>query len=183
MGEENHLSTGVGVKAEPSPATHDVGVFKPEVQVLFLTWVTFFIVLVILYKSAWKPILQALDNREEGIRRAVDEAEKTRAEYEKIEETRKKLISEAQDKAKEIVEQSRKAAVNAAKVIEQKTKEQADILLENAQREIRTEQEKANALLREESARIAVALAGKIIEENLDNERNQKFVNRLIKEI
>jgi F-type H+-transporting ATPase subunit b len=181
MAEEN-LSTSVGA-AEPAPAKHEAGFFNPEVQVLFLTWVTFFILLVILYKYAWKPILQALDAREAGIRKAVEEAEKTRAEYEKIEETRKRLIAEAQEQSKEIIEQSRKAAVNAAKVIEQKTKEQAEIVMENAQREIRSEKEKAEATLREESARVAVALASKIIEENLDNEKNQKLVNRLIKEI
>lgn len=171
------------VSSAAHPSNHEVNLIKAEGQIVLLTWVTFFILLGILYKFAWKPILQALDEREERIRRAVDEAEKIRAEYEKIEEARRKLITEAQDKAKEIVEQSRKAAINAAKVIEQKTKEQADILLENAQREIRSEQEKAIASLREESAKIAVALAGKIIGENLDNDRNEKLVNRLIKEI
>ena len=183
MAEQTHLSPSVEIKAESGQPGHDVNLFKPEVQVLFLTWVTFFILLVILYKFAWKPILQALDAREEGIRRAVDEAEKIRTEFEKIDEARKKVLTEAQDKAKELIDESRKAAVNAAKVIEQKTKEQAEIVLANAQREIKSEQEKAVALLREESARIAVVLAGKIIEENLDSDRNEKLVNRLIKEI
>ena len=183
MAEENHLSTSVEVKTESREANHQPSFFNPEVQVLFLTWVTFFILLAILYKFAWKPILTGLEDREEGIRKAVDEAEKTHAEYQKIEETRKRLVAEAQDKGKEIIDQSRKAAINAAKVIEQKSKEQVEIVLENAQREIRSEKEKADALLREESAKIAVALAGKIIEENLDNERNQKLINRLIKEI
>ena len=183
MGEENHLSTNVVVRAEAAPATHEVAILNPEVQVLFLTWVTFFILLAILYKFAWKPILQALDDREAGIRKAVEEADKTHAEYQKIEEKRKQLINEAQVQAKEIVDQSRKAAVNAAKAIEQKTSEQAAIVLENAQREIRNEKEKADALLLRESAEIAVALAGKIIAENLNDDRNKKLVDRLIKEI
>ena len=170
--------------AAADPLAHkQAGLLDLDLTVVVLTWGTFFLLLGILYKFAWKPILQGLEQREEGIRKAVEEAEKTHAEYEKIEETRKQLISEAQDKAKEIVEQSRKAAINAAKAIEQKTKEQAEIVLENAQREIRSEKEKAEASLKEESARIAVALAGKIIEENLDNERHKKLVDRLIKEI
>lgn len=182
MADQN-LYESVESPSTPPASSREVSLINPEVQVVFLTWVTFFILLAILYKFAWKPILQSLDEREARIRRAVEEAEKTRDEYEKIEEARKRVISEAQEKAKEIVEQSRKAAINAAKVIEQKTKEQADIVLENAQREIKHEQEKAIASLREESAKVAIALAAKILDENLDNERNQRLVNRLIKEI
>ena len=180
---EQSLTESVGVKTESEGAHHEVNLFNPEIQVLFLTWVTFFLLLTVLYKFAWKPILKALDDREDGIRRAVDEAEKTHAEYEKIEETRKRLISETQDQAKEIIDQSRKAAVNAAKVVEQKTKEQAAITLENAQREIKSEQQKAEAALRQESVQVAVSLAEKILSQNLTDERNKKLIARLIKEI
>ena len=181
MADQSHTRTEVA--HAPAEAKPEVNFFQPEIQIMLLTWVTFFVLLAILYKFAWKPILKALDDREEGIRRAVEEAEKTRAEYEKIEETRRKLITDAQEQGKALVDQSRKAAVNAAKVIEQKTKEQAEIVLENAQREIRSEKEKAEAVLRQESVEIAVSLAEKIIAENLTDERNKKLVSRLIKEI
>lgn len=183
MANQPNLHASTEVAHSPAEAKHEVNFFKPEIQIMLLTWVTFFILLTILYKFAWKPILQTLDDREEGIRKAVDEADKTHAEYQRIEETRKKLISEAQEQAKALVDQSRKAAVNAAKVIEQKTKEQAEIVLENAQREIKSEKEKAEAVLRQESAQIAVALAGKLIAENLTDDRNKKLIDRLIKEI
>jgi F-type H+-transporting ATPase subunit b len=183
MADQPNLHESTEVARSPAEARHEVNLLNPEIQVMLLTWVTFFVLLSILYKFAWKPILQTLDDREEGIRRAVEEADKTRAEYEQIEETRKKLIAEAQDQAKGIVDQSRKAAVNAAKVIEQKTKEQAAIVLENAQREIKSEKDKADAILRQESVETAILLAEKIIAENLTDERNKKLVSRLLKEI
>ena len=81
----------------------------------------------------------------------------------------------AQDELKSIAEM--------AKGIHEKAKEEAHILLQNAKREIKDEVEKAQADLRAESARIAVALAGKLIEKNLDDEKNRKLVDEFIKEI
>ncbi len=158
-------------------------IFSPEVQVVILTWVTFFIVLAILYKFTWKPILTALNAREEYIRRSLEEADAARSEMAKVTEKCNQLVAQADQKAKEIVAQARKGAYEAAKTIEQKAREETQILLENAQREINAQTEKAQAILRTESVEIAVALASKIIEENLDTEKNRKLVNELIKKL
>jgi len=176
-------SETIEVPSAPSEA-HAKGEFlTPDVSMILLTWVTFFSLLAILYRFAWKPILAGLEEREERIRLAVEDAQKAKEELAKINATRQQILSEADEKAREIVAQSRKAAMEASQIIEQKTKDDLQILLENAQFEIKAAQEKAEALLREESARIAVALAGKIIQENLDTSKNRQFVDRLIKEI
>ena len=181
MENQNIAETTASVKEAAS--SHETGFMSPEITLIILTWVTFFAVLAILHKFAWKPILAALDAREDMIRKAVEDADKAKEELNRINETRHKLITEAEVKAKEIIEQSRKAAVEAAKTIEQKTREEAKIMLQNAQREIHEEVEKAQAKLRRESAEIVVDLASKLIQENLDNEKNRKLVDRFIKEI
>lgn len=155
----------------------------PEVQILLLTWVTFFILLAILKKFAWKPILKALDDREKSIRTAVEEAAKTREEYLKIGDRRKQVLTEADQQAKEIMNQSRDAAIKNAKLIEERTKQEAQIILENAQREIEAEQEKAAAFLKEKSANVAVELAEKILRGNLDADKQKKVNDALIEEI
>ena len=152
-------------------------------QMLLWTWVTFGLLLLVLYKFAWNPILSALDRREKDIRESVENAEKIRTELEQIEGKREKLIKEADDKAKEIVTTARKAAVEASKVIENKAKEEAKILLENANREITAAREKAEAVLRHDSAELAIALASKLIGENLDSEKNRVLTEQLINKI
>lgn len=165
------------------PEVAEASFIAPDLGMLILTWVVFFLLLGILYRFAWKPILTALDAREKSIRRSIDDVERIKREMEGIEHTRKQLIGEAHAKSKEIIDHSRKAAREAAQVIEEKAKETAKISLENALRDIREETQKAQLQLRREGAHIAIELASKLIEENMDTEKNQKTVNRLIQEI
>ena len=155
----------------------------PEFQIVVLTWISFFLLLAVLKKFAWKPILKALDDRENSIRTAVEEAAKTREEYLKIGDKRKQILTEADHQAKEIMNQSRDAAMKNAKLIEERTKQEAQIILENAQREIEAEQEKAAAFLKEKSANTAVELAEKILRDSLNADKQTKVNNALIDEI
>ncbi len=166
------------VNMQPAPAAES-GLFTPDLWMVILTWVTFFLLLAVLYKFAWKPILGALDKREESIRRAVETADKVKEELTKINETRQQFLREAEEKARDIVSESKKAAYQISQVIQNKAKEEANILLENAQRDIKEETEKAKIVLRKESAQIAVELAGKLIEKNLDTDDNRKLIHRL----
>ncbi|HBR15774.1 MAG TPA: ATP synthase F0 subunit B [Candidatus Omnitrophica bacterium] len=166
-----------------SQAATDPGVLSPDVGMTLLTWVTFFLLLAILNKFAWKPILNRLDQRAEEIKKSLENADRIKEELAAIHQKQAQLIKEAETRAHEIIDQSRKAAVEAANVIRHKAKEETKISLENALREIKDEKEKAQAFLREESARIAVSLAGKLLEQNLDDEKNRRFINQMIKEI
>ena len=155
----------------------------PDLTLLLLTWVTFFALLAILYKYAWKPILSALDVREQSIRKSLEDVDLITSKMEKIDEKCAQLITEAETKAKDVIVQSRQAAKEAAYGIEGKAREEAKISLENALRDIKAETQKAQIYLREESAQIAVELAGKIIEENITMAKNRKLINRFIKDI
>ena len=156
----------------------------PEIQVLLMTWATFFLLLAILYRYAWKPILAALDQRENSIRQSVDEADEIHREYEEIETRKGRILHEAKEKGKDIISESRKAGANAAKVIEEKAKSEAQIIFENSERDMKARSEKALADLKKESADIAVILAGKVIQENLkDKAANKRFIDKLIKDL
>ena len=182
MAQNQNISTG-----QQSQSTNETvngnSLFAPEAVIVVLTWVTFFVLLAVLKKFAWKPILQALDDREKSIRTAVEEAAKTREEYLKIGDKRKLILTQADQQAKEIMNQSRDAAIKNAKLTEERTKQEAQIILENAQREIEAEQEKAAAYLKEKSANAAVELAEKILRGTLDADKQKKVNNALIDEI
>ena len=161
----------------------EVNLMDPSKDMVLWTWVTFILLLIILYKFAWNPILSALDKREKDIKDSVENAAKIKEELEKVESSREKLIKEADDKAKEIVATARRAAVEASRVIEEKAKEEAKILLENANREIKAAREKAIASLRQDSATLAIEVAEKLIGVNLDSEKNNELTERLIGKI
>jgi len=152
-------------------------------QMVMWTWIIFATMLVILYKVAWKPILAVLDQREKDIQDSIDNAAKIKEELEGIEEVRSTTISEADDKAKSVLDAARKGAQEQAKVIEEKAREEAQILSENANREIETARAKAEASLKAESAAWARELAGKLIDANLDDSKNQALTEKLIKEL
>jgi len=77
---------------------------------------------------------------------------------------------------------AKQAGTQLSQVIQNKAKEEASILLENTRRDIKEEIAKAKIVLREESAQIAIELAGKLIEKNLDTESNRKLVHKLTAE-
>ena len=127
----------------PAEAEHQKEFISFEAQVLILTWVTFLIVLVILQKYAWKPILAALDAREDSIRKSVDEADRIHKELGELDVKKAEILRKAEDEARTIISQARQAAHEASKAIEQKTREESQILLENARREIKNDLAKA----------------------------------------
>ncbi len=163
--------------------SNDINLMSPDKIMVGWTWITFLILLILLHQFAWKPIFNALETREDNIRKSVENAQRIKEDLAQMDEKREKIIRDADERAKEIVAAARNAAVEASKVIDTRAKEEAKIMLENAKREIHAAQEKATAKLRRESAELAVALAGKLINENLDTQKNQLLIDRLIKEI
>jgi F-type H+-transporting ATPase subunit b len=176
---------GSHAEADGHGGDHHGGMSIDEVNsgIAVLMWITFIFVLLVLHRLAWKPILALLDQRETKIREAVEKADKIQQDLSEIEGKRAALIAEADEKAKEIVAAAREAAKEAAHAIEQKARSEAQILTENAQREIKAAEEKAAANLRKESAELAVALAGRLLSENLDTEKNRQLIDGLINEV
>lgn len=161
----------------------EVSVINVSPSMMALTWVTFAITAIVLYKAAWKPILAALDKREETIRQSLEDAEKARAELEGIEQARSRIIGEADQKARDIVEKARQGAVEAAHAIEAKARDEAQIMLENARREITAAQEKAMSSLRRESAELAIDISRRILVDNLDEARSRAIADSLISKL
>mgnify|MGYP001816310347 FL=1 len=152
-------------------------------QMVIWTWVLFFITLGALYKLAWKPILGALDSREEEIQESIDHAETLRQEMAELEAVKAKQLAEADEKSRKILEAARKGAREQAEAIEEKARDEAAILTENALRDIDVSRALAEDGLRIKSAAWARALAGKLIEENLDDAKNQALTDKLIEEL
>lgn len=180
MDEHSIQST---VEVEAGAHKKDTSLMSPDVTMLVLTWVTFFLLLAILQKFAWKPILEALQKREDTIRTSLDQADKIKTAFDDIQQSKDDVLAKAHRSAQDIVEQSRKRAQDLARSIEERAKAHAQEILEAAHQQVEGEKERAIAAVRRDSAQVAIGLAGKIMGENLDNEKNRKIAERYIKEI
>jgi F-type H+-transporting ATPase subunit b len=160
-----------------------IDIFKPDIIMSILTWVTFFILLVILKKFAWKPIMKGLDEREELIRKSLQEADQAKEQLAQIEKRKIQILEEAKTQANAIIEQSRKMGGELAGQIEGRAKKNAEEIISSAHQEIEGECERMRNTLRKESVQTAVSLAEKILKENLDTEKNRKLIDQAIKDV
>lgn len=145
------------------------------------TWITFGIVLALLYKLALKPILAAIENREKTIRSDIEKAQQQRDEAEALIARHKEKMAAAEADAQALLKESRKLADQAREELLEKTRQESGKLLEKAKEEIEQQKESALASLRTEVADLAVGAAEKIILQNLDKEKQKAVVDEYIK--
>ncbi len=164
-------------------ASEQVNILAPDVIMMVLTWVTFFTLLLILKKFAWKPILEGLQKREDDIRQSLVDADKTKEHLQQAESLKAQIINDAKAQAAQIIDDSRKSARVLAADIEQKAKQNAQEAVTNAQAQIEGERLRLKETLTKESATIAIALAGKILQENTDTEHNRRLLESALKQL
>lgn len=145
--------------------------------------VIFGIAAYILKKHAFTPILENLDRREEEIEKSLVNAETLEREMAQLDAKITAKIDETDKKTREMIDAAREAAKEAARGIEAQAKEQADILRENAARDLATAQGKAEATLRAFSAETAVELTMKLLNQKLDAKSRKALTDQLLAEI
>jgi len=156
-----------------------------EVNPGLIFWVilTFIVLLWVLKKVAWKPILSALDQREAAIKESLEKAEKAKEEAQKVLDENQANIAKAEEESKKIIDQSRAYAEKLKDQMIRESKEQAKKIVDDASAEIERKKEEAFNELKNQIAEIAVNAAEKILKENLDKESNKKIVDKYISDI
>jgi F-type H+-transporting ATPase subunit b len=147
------------------------------------TWITFFIVLAILSKIALKPILSAIQARDDEIKNNLEDAEKQRKESEALLEQHRKLIAEAESQAQSIIKENQALAEKKKQEIIDQARAEYEKQLQKAQEDIKHEKEKALESLRAEVADLAIGAAQKIIVQDLDDPKHHKVVDEYIKSL
>jgi F-type H+-transporting ATPase subunit b len=166
-----------------TPESQHPGILSPDTTLVILTWVSFFILLGILHKFAWKPILAGLKQREDYIRKSLEDADEIEKQLAEVEAAKGKILDEAKERANTIIEQSRKIGNDLAGQIEQRAKKSAEEIVKSAHQEIAGERERVRNALKKECAQTAVSLAEIILKENLNTEKNRNLINQVIKDL
>ena len=144
------------------------------------TIVTFLILVFILGKFGWKPIISALENREESINDALSRAEEARLEAQKIVDEHKTLVEKGEAEARNIVQAAREASEKIRKEADAAAHDESNRILDQARRDILNAKEAALREIRDVVAELAVKAAGNIVKAELDPERHRKMVDDLI---
>ncbi len=142
----------------------------------------FLVMLGVLYRFAWGPLLKILNERRERIQQGVEATERAKRELEEAERERQAKLEEARREAQAILDRIAKQGEDLRKELETKARDQADALIARARAEIGQEREKAVQDLRSQVADLAVMAAGRIIGESLDAKKHRELIERTIEE-
>ena len=144
--------------------------------------VIFLLVLGVLYRLAWGPLLRILNERQARIAQGVEATQKAMQELEAAERERQAKLEEARREAQTILDRIAKQGEDLRKELEVKAREQAEALIAKARAEIQQEREQAVQELRTQVADLAVMAAGRIIGESLDAKKHRELIERTIEE-
>src|SRR5262249_35985551 len=154
---------------------------QPDPGLYIWTILTFLILLGLLAKFAWKPLLQALDNRQQTIRKALDDAQQAKQELERLHGESAKLLAQARSEAAEIVARSRSDADRFREEMKEKARAEAATLVRNAERQVELEAARAIQQIRQEAIDISVGIASKILQRNVSREDNERLIEETFK--
>ncbi len=145
----------------------------PGFGLVFWTIITFIFLVVILKKFAWKPILGAVSDREEGIKEALASAEKARLEMQNLNADNERILKEARAEREALLKEARDIKSKLIEDAKGEAQVQANKMIEQAQLAIESEKKSAMAELKNHVAGLSLDIAEKVVRQELSNKGKQ----------
>jgi F-type H+-transporting ATPase subunit b len=147
------------------------------------TLIVFGILVFVLGRYAWGPILSAMDAREMGIQSKLDEAEARNEDAARLLAEHKEQLADARRQAHELIAEGKAAGDKVRKEIEEKARAEAQAIVDRARQEIERERDAALDTIRREAVDLALAAASRLIRENLDQPKDRELVEQYLGEL
>lgn len=161
-----------------------MGLVTPNPGTIFWMLIIFGIVLFILRKFAWKPILNALKEREESIASALNSAEEAKREVAGLKADNDKIIAEARQEKNAILKEAKEMKDKIIAEAKEKALQEATKSIELAQRQIQSEKDAAINDIKKQVAELSVMIAEKVLKKELTSKTEQeKMVDGLVDDI
>ena len=152
-----------------------------SVGLFFWQTVLFLALLFLLRKYAWKPILNAVNDREKGIKKALDSAENAKREMENLQADNQKLLSEARAEREAMLKEARDIKNKMIEEAKDQAKVEANKMIAQAQASIKTEKKAAIADLKSQVANLSIEIAEKVVRAELSNkDKQEKLVESML---
>ena len=156
---------------------------QPDPGLFIWTIVTFLVLLALLAKFAWRPLLSALEARRALIAKAIDDAERTRKELERVQGESVGMLGKARVEAEAILSRSRADAESFREEMRLKAIADGAAIVKRAEKEIQLETNRAIEQLRRESVELSLAIATKLLQRNVTKDDNVALIDETIKQI
>lgn len=154
----------------------------PDLGLIFWMTLSFILVLIILKKFAWKPILGSIKHREEYIRESIEQANQARKKLEKVKEEAEKIIEKARIERKEILKEAQNLRSRILSQAEEEGNKIKQRKLDEALQEIEIAKENAIKEIKDLVVVLSIDIAEKILSSELENKEKQKdYIQRLLK--
>ena len=157
---------------------------QPGIGLIFWMTISFGLVVFLLGKYAWKPILKSLKEREDSIDQALHAADKAREEMKQLQVDNEKLIREAKNDRDAILNEARKIREKMIEDARNKANEEAQRIVENAKERIENEKMAAITELKNQIALLSIEIAEKLIREELSKDKKQEaLIQKMLDDI
>jgi F-type H+-transporting ATPase subunit b len=147
------------------------------------TGITFLVLLFVLGKFAWGPIVKMLAERERTIREAIDSAKRERTEAERLLAEQKAVLAKAAREAAELARRNQQEVEAMRQELTARARKEADDLVATARKQIEEEKTKAMSELRAVVADLAIDAASRLVKANLDDASQRKLVEDYIAQL
>lgn len=159
-----------------------MNIVAPE-SLIFWTTIIFIILLVLLRKFAWKPILGAVKGREDSINHALESAEKAKLEMQNLKADNEKLLQEARNEREAMIKEAREIRKKMVAEAEEDTKERTSQMIAQAQDAIAAEKRAAIAELKNQVAELSLEIAEKVVRAELsDKNKQMQLVDKMLQD-
>ena len=156
---------------------------QPDPGLFIWTILTFLVLVTVLARFAWKPLLEALESRQALIRKSLDDAAQAKRDLERLGLEAAQIMSKARVEAEAVVTRSQADADRLREEMRQKAKADAEVIVKSAERQIQLETNRALQQIRLEAVDLSVMIASKLIQRNLTREDNEKLIADALKQV
>jgi len=161
-----------------------MGLVIPDYGLLFWMLLSFGIVIFLLAKFAWKPILSSLKEREDSIENALDTAKKAKVEMQELKAGNEKIIIQAKNERERLIKEAKEVKENIIKEAKSQASVEANKLISTARKEIESEKSMAINEIKAQVTELSIEIAEKILMKELNNKDvHQKYIKELLNDI
>lgn len=156
----------------------------PEIGLFFWQTIVFLVLIFVMAKFAWKPILGAIKQRETSINDALESAESARKEMQNLQADNEKLLQEARVERDSLLKEAREIKEKIISEASTEAQEKANSIVAQAQVTIQNEKNAAMADIKNQVATLSIEIAEKLIREELSKEgKQQRLVDQMLDDV
>ena len=156
---------------------------QPDPGLFIWTIVTFLVLVGLLARFAWRPLMQALEQRQTAIAKSLEDARRAQQELERLQRESVQMMASARAEAEAIVSRSRSDAEALREELKQKARAEAAGIVKNAERQIQLETSRAVQQIRQEAVDLSVAIASKILRRQVSKDDNEALIEETLKQV